>query len=298
MIILAGTFGVGFTVNFGFLHAKAWMLISFLPAPLKPLIYAFPMNDESVKMAARVPGVGAVEGRSLMTRQVIRPDGNRVPIQLTAIEDPNSLTVNTFQPVRGSGGHPSAQGRGNFGRCLLQPGWGTSRVTQIAVELCGRRHRSLRLAGYFMLLPAGPRICEHDQRVCHSGNDGMAGRHPGLQQAGGQCGGKFNRPGPCVHRWHRQWRNAWNKAVSRSVLSWSICPGVILHAAGPGYIFSHGVSGLNDCAFEHIPDHQQHHSLMTQQTRQIGIMKSAGGRTAQIFGMYIALILTLAGCAL
>ena len=32
-------------------------------------------------------------------------------------------------------------------------------------------------------------------------------------------------------------------------------------------------------------------ALMTQQTRQIGIMKAVGGGNAQIFGMYVVLIL-------
>jgi putative ABC transport system permease protein len=32
-------------------------------------------------------------------------------------------------------------------------------------------------------------------------------------------------------------------------------------------------------------------ALMSQQTRQIGIMKAIGGRTHQIFGMYVVLIL-------
>jgi putative ABC transport system permease protein len=39
-------------------------------------------------------------------------------------------------------------------------------------------------------------------------------------------------------------------------------------------------------------------ALMSQQTRQIGIMKAIGGRTHQIFGMYVALILGFGLCSL
>ena len=78
LTIIAGTFGVGFVSNFSNYMLKGIDADFLSASPSEALVYAFPMNDQSVKMAAQVPDVGAVEGRSFLFRQVIRPDGNRV----------------------------------------------------------------------------------------------------------------------------------------------------------------------------------------------------------------------------
>jgi hypothetical protein len=98
LTILVGTTGVGFVNSFNLYMSKG-VEDDFLSAnPSEALLYAYPMNDETVRIAREVPGVDAVEGRSITTRQLIQLDGKKIPIQLTAIKNPYDLIVNTLQP--------------------------------------------------------------------------------------------------------------------------------------------------------------------------------------------------------
>ncbi len=93
LIILAGTFAVGFTVNLAAFMNES-MDRDFLSAsPSEATIYLSSATDEIVKIAGRVPGVNAVEGRSIDSGNIIQSDGKSVAIQFTAIEDPNALAL-------------------------------------------------------------------------------------------------------------------------------------------------------------------------------------------------------------
>jgi putative ABC transport system permease protein len=298
LTILAGTFGVGFVSNFSNYMLKGIDADFLSASPSEALVYAFPMNDQSVKIAAQVPGVGAVEGRSFIPRQVIRPDGSRVSIHLTAIENPSDLTVNTLQPVKGQTSIPPLGDREvliDASAAVLgyEPG------DLIIVEMGDGSQRELRLAGYLhaasswpynsvrlisayvtpktiqwlggtldynrleISVAENPTDQDHVTRVAQA----VADR---LERSGATVSGYLvNQPG-------RHLAYSWTQTVVfiMSVLGWLI---VLLSM----FLIINSIT-----------------SLMTQQTRQIGIMKSTGGQTSQILGMYIALILSFGAIAL
>src|SRR3990172_481779 len=100
--IAVGTFAVGFNSNLGLYMAES-MESDFLSSnPSEGEVYAGPMDEDSVEIAREVPGVDTVEGFSTISGDLIQPDGKKISIQFTAIEDPYSLTLNTLKPVQGS----------------------------------------------------------------------------------------------------------------------------------------------------------------------------------------------------
>ena len=77
LIILAGTFAVGFTINLASFMNES-MDRDFLSArPSEGTIYTSLATDETVEIAGRVPGVDAVEGRSVTSGNIIQSDGNQ-----------------------------------------------------------------------------------------------------------------------------------------------------------------------------------------------------------------------------
>ena len=147
LIILAGTFAVGFTVNLAAFMNES-MDHDFLSArPSEALIYTSSATDEIVEIAGRVPGVDAVEGRSISQANIIQSDGNLVAIQFTAIEDPNTLTVDLLKPARGETKIRSLNDRQILADASLAAlGYRPGDI--ITVELSSGRQRKLKVAGY------------------------------------------------------------------------------------------------------------------------------------------------------
>src|SRR5512145_3109846 len=107
MTIMVGTFAVGFNNNLG-LYMNESMDIDYLSAnPSEAEVYAYPLNDEMVKMAREIPGVDTVEGFSSVGARIVRPDGTYVDINFTATEDPSELTLNTLKPALGETNIPT-----------------------------------------------------------------------------------------------------------------------------------------------------------------------------------------------
>jgi putative ABC transport system permease protein len=76
--IMMGTFAVGFNINMG-LFMNESMDSDFLSAnPSEATVTAYPLDEASVKIAAGMPGVDAVEGRSILSAQVIHSDGTPI----------------------------------------------------------------------------------------------------------------------------------------------------------------------------------------------------------------------------
>jgi hypothetical protein len=147
LTIMVGTFGVGFVSNFS-LYLLESMDKDFLAAnPSEAKINAYPMDDESVKIAREVPGVNAVEGRSITSAQVIQLNGQKTAIQFTAIKSPSNMLVDMLQPVKNQSsiaplGYKEVLIDSNADSLGYKPG------DLILVELGTGKQRELRLAGY------------------------------------------------------------------------------------------------------------------------------------------------------
>jgi hypothetical protein len=114
--------------------------------PSEGEVYAGPMNEDSVEIAREVPGVDTVEGFSTISGDLIQPDGKKISIQFTAIEDPYSLTLNTLKPVQGATTIPPLYEK----EVLIDssPHRGYQPGDTMVIELSDGKRRELRLGGY------------------------------------------------------------------------------------------------------------------------------------------------------
>jgi putative ABC transport system permease protein len=298
LTIMVGTFGVGFINNFSLYMIEGMDKDYLAASPSEALVYAYPMDDEIVKIAREVPGVNAAEGRSIFTRQVIQPDGEKIPAQFTAIENPYDLTVNTLQPAQGETSiAPLGEKEVLIDASAVSLGYKPGDL--ITVERSDGKQRELRLAGY-MHAAAGfpykyvkminayvtPKTMEWlGGTLDYNTLEISVAENPTDQdhvtQVAQAVAERIERSGVTVSSYRvfqpgHHFVYSWTRIVIfvMSVLGWLI---VILS----GFLIVNTVT-----------------SLMSQQTRQIGIMKATGGRTMQIFGMYIVLILAFGLIAL
>jgi len=298
LAILVGTAGVGFVNNLN-LYILEGMDSDFLSAsPSEAKVYAYGMNDDSVKIAREVPGIDAVEGTFIYSGQVIRTDGSKVAIQFTSVKNPSELTLNTLQPVRGE----TSIAPLGFREVLLDSGAATLGYKPgdlITVEVGNRMLREVRLAGYVHAAAAWPYVQTKtvDAYVTPRTMEWLGGSadydalaisvtdHPTdekhvtqvaqavqkrLEQSGLTVAGIFVfRPGH-----HYAYTISQSIFLIMNILGWLV---VLLSV----FLIVNTINGL-----------------MSQQTRQIGIMKSTGGDTSQILGMYLVLVLSFGLIAL
>ncbi len=289
--ITVGTFAVGFNSNMAKYMAESMESDFLSSSPSEAMIYGGPMNDDTVKMARTVPGVSAVEGSSTFSGQLIGPAGKKIAIQFTAVKNPYDLSVNTLKPVKGAGSIAPLYNK----EVLLDSSaesLGYKPGDMLLIELGNGKHRELRLGGYLhsatgipynlaesinafvtpdtivwlggsrdynqlaVSVAERPTDADHVTQVAQAVADRM-------EHAGATIGFvSVYQPGH-----HFAYSIAQGMFLIMGILGWLT---VLLSA----FLIINTVT-----------------SLMTQQTRQIGIMKATGGGNLQIFAMYIVLIL-------
>jgi putative ABC transport system permease protein len=298
LAILVGTAGVGFVSNLN-LYILEGMDSDFLSAsPSEAKVYAYGMDDDSVKIAREVPGVEAAEGSSSYNGQVLHRDGRKIAIQFTSIKNPTELTLNTLQPVKGETGIAPL----GFREAVIDSGattLGYKPGDLITVEVGNRKLRNVRLAGYVHAAAAWPYVqtktvdayvtprtlewlggsSTFDTLAISMAENPTDEKHvtqvaqavqKRLEQSGLTVAGIFVfRPGH-----HYAYTISQSIFLIMNILGWLV---VLLSV----FLIVNTINGL-----------------MSQQTRQIGIMKSTGGGTSQILGMYLVLILSFGLIAL
>jgi putative ABC transport system permease protein len=298
LTITVGTFAVGFTSNLG-QYMNESMESDYLSVnPSEAIVYASPMNDDSVKIARQVPGVRAVEGRSIASAQVVRPGAKKIAIQFTAVKDPTDLTVNTLQPAQGASTIPPLGDKEVLIDSAAAPlGYKPGDIVQ--VELGDGKQRDLRMAGYL-----------HDAA--------------GIPYTFAQTINAFVTPDTMV--WlgnsrdynelaisvtERQTDAAHVTDVAQAVADRIERSGATVqyvYVYQPGHHFAYSISqgmffilavlGWMTVILSGFLIINPITALMTQQVRQIGIMKATGGSNPQILGMYVVLILGFGSVAL
>jgi putative ABC transport system permease protein len=291
LTITVGTFAVGFTSNLG-QYMSVSMDSDYLSSnPSEAEVYAGPLDDDSVKIAREVPGVNAVEGFSTTSARLVHTDGEKISIQFTAIEGPYSLTLNTLKPAMGENSIPplyekevlvdsSAESLG------YQPG------DILVIELDGGKRRELRLGGYLHNATGFPyNLAEtvtafvtpdtmewlggsrdYNMLAVSVAENPTDAEH--VTQVAQSVADRIERSGATIY-----YVNVYQPGHH---FAYSIAQGMffILGALGWMTVLLSCFLIINTIT-----------ALMTQQTRQIGIMKATGGGMFQITGMYVTLIL-------
>jgi putative ABC transport system permease protein len=291
MTIMVGTFAVGFNSNVNLFMTESMDSDYLSASPSEAEVYAYPLNDDMVKLAREVPGVDAVEGVSSTSAKLVRTDGQKLTILFTAVSDPGALTLNQIKPAQGETSIPALGEREILVDASAIPA-GYKVGDKLTVELGNGKQRELTLAGYIHVVTGFP--FSFTQML-------NAYVTPKTME---WLGGSTDYSGLSISVAENQTDAAHVTAVAQAVadrleragatvyyvsvyqpghhFAWNITQGIfyVLGALGYMTVLLSGFLIVNTVT-----------ALMTQQTRQIGIMKAIGGGNAQIFGMYVVLIL-------
>src|SRR5512146_1783163 len=80
LTIAVGAFAVGFTSNLASYMVQSMESDYLSVNPSEATVSASPLTDDSVKAARAVPGVNAVQGRSIIGGQLLAPGGKKIQI--------------------------------------------------------------------------------------------------------------------------------------------------------------------------------------------------------------------------
>jgi len=299
LTIAIGTFAVGFNVNFSLFMSES-LESDFLSAnPSEATISTSLLDDKMVDIARSVPGADAVEGRNILTANLILSDGQPIPIRFIAVEDPNELTVDLLKPVEGETKLPPLNDKQiltNPAIAALEYGPGDT----ITIELFTGKRRELTVAGYVHDVTNPPYGLFGQTIYAYVTPDTMewlGGSRSYNTLLVSVAENPTDRPHVVDVAEEVADRIEEGGATIESVsviepghhFSWNVDQGIFFLIGALGYmiVFLSSFLIINTIT-----------ALMAQQTRQIGIMKSVGGRTGQIFGMYVVLILIIGLIAL
>ena len=298
IMIAVGVFAVGLNSNTG-LYMNASMDTDYLSAnPSEAEIYAGPLNNDSVRIAREVPGVDAVEGRSATSGNVIREGEKPIAIQFTALKDPATQTVNKLKPVQGETSIPPLGNKQIIidasARSLgYQPG------DIIHIELNDGKKRDLVFAGYMHDVTGFPYAFTESINAYVTPDTlewlGGSSEYSVLMVSVAEKQTDQDHVTKVAQQVAARLERAGSTVYFVSVyqpghhFAWNISQGVFFILGVLGYmtVLLSGVLIVNTIT-----------ALMTQQTRQIGIMKAVGGGNFQVFMMYVVLILSFGLMAL
>jgi len=291
LTIAVGVFSVGFVNNMSLYMAES-MDGDFLSAnPSEATVSAHPMDDDSVEITRQVAGVDAVEGKSMASANIIQEGKDEVVIQFTASEDPYSLTLNTLKPALGETsiaplGEREVLIDSSAASLGFKPG------DMITVELSDGKLRELRLTGYLHAATGYPYNLTR-QVSAYVTPDTIV-----------WLGGSRNFNALAVSVSENQTDTEHVTKVAQAVadrLERSGATVDFVYVYRPGHHFAYtiaqamflilGVLGWLTVMLSAVLIVNTITALMSQQTKQIGILKAIGGGTMQIFGMYVVLIM-------
>ncbi len=291
MTIMIGTLAVGFNSNMA-LYMNQSMDGDFLSAsPSEAEVYTSPLTDDTVKIARSVPGVDAVEGLSTVSAKLVRTDGKEMFIQFTSVKDPTKLTLNQLKPAVGKTSIPPLGDKQVLVDASAMPA-GYKPGDIITVELSDGKHRDLVLAGYVHAVTGFPFNFTQTMNAFVTPKT--------LEWLGGSQTYNTLAVSVAEKQTDQEHVTAVAQAVADRVkragaqvyyvnvyqpghhFAWSISQGVF---------FVLGILGYLTVLLSAFLIVNTITALMTQQTRQIGIMKAVGGGTGQVFVMYLVLVL-------
>jgi putative ABC transport system permease protein len=288
--IAVGVLAVGFNSNLGQYMAESMDSDYLSASPSEATVYAGPLDDDMVKIAREVPGVDAVEGRSSINAKVVRTDDKKVSIQFTSLRDSSQSTLNLLKPALNESSVPSFGDKQIIvdasARSLgYKPG------DKITVELGDGKHRDLTLAGYM-----------HDVTGFPFGftNTMDAYVTPKTLE---WLGGSQNYDSLAISVAEKQTDQEHVTKVAQAVADRVERAGATVYFVNvyqPGHHFAYTISngvffiltvlGYMTVLLSGFLIVNTITALITQQTRQIGIMKAIGGGNSQVFVMYVVLI--------
>jgi len=292
MTITIGVVAVGYTSNLGLYMGESMESDYLAENPSEAHVYAAPLTDEMVKIARTLPGVDAVEGISSVYARIVQPDGSYVNINLTALKDPSQLTLNYPRPVTGETSIP------NYGSKEIiidasSASIGYKPGDTIILELSNGKKREIKLTGFFHDVTEAPYALTNQVRAYVTPDT--------LEWLGGDTS-SYDALAISVLENQTDKKHVTEVAqavADRMERAGATIQSIEVYTPGhhpawrpmQGVFFILGVLGYLTVLLSGFLIVNTITTLMTQQTRQIGIMKAVGGGTFQIALMYVVLIL-------
>lgn len=290
--IAVGAFAVGFNSNLG-LYMNESMDGDYLSAnPSEAEVYASGLDDDLVQRAREVPGVEAVEGYSSVGGRIVLADGTFAQINFTAAEDPSSFTLNLLKPAPGETNIPK-YGDKEIILDASAMSLGYKPGDTILIELSDGKRRELKFTGYMHAVTGFPYNLA--QRVeAYVTPDTLEWLGGTVEEYGRLSISVAEKQTDAEHVTEvaQAVADALERAGSTVYFVSVYQPGHhFAYSITQGVFFVLGVLGYLTVLLSGFLIVNTITALMTQHTRQIGIMKAVGGSTSQIFGMYLTLII-------
>jgi putative ABC transport system permease protein len=261
--------------------------------PSEAQVYTSRLDDDQVELARRVPGVDAVEGRSQVDARLAHTDGRLIDIFFTGLDDPDALELNLLKPATPEETALPPLGEKEVLLDSAAASLGYQPGDVMTIELEDGKRRELRLAGYIHDVTGIP---------YNLANIINAYVTPDTLEWLGGSGYYYSMLEVSVAE--RQTDAEHVTRVAQAVADRMERSGAEVYFVNvyqPGHHFAYNITqgvffilsilGWMTVLLSAFLIINTITALMTQQTRQIGIMKATGGGTLQIAGMYVALIL-------
>ena len=97
--ITVGVFAIGYVQNTGRMMSEDMDGDYLSSNPSEAVIYGWPMDDDTVRIASKVPGVADVQGQSRIIGQILGLKMWKSSIIVTGIESPAAVHVNRLKPA-------------------------------------------------------------------------------------------------------------------------------------------------------------------------------------------------------
>ncbi len=257
--------------------------------PANITIFSDPFDEDMVPAIRKIRGVKSADGRRTVAVRVQAPDGNWTQMNLTVIVDYNDIRVNKLKLMDGAWPPPD---KGVLFERSSLPSFPAKVGDSLLVEAPDGKRRQLKVAGLvhdisqipsffsgtlngyitFNTLESLGEIRELDTMVVQT--FGAPDDKAGLALLARQVWDKIEKGG--------------RKVFWSTVLPPGEHP---LHSAFEAILFLLTTMGILALLLSGFLLVNTVTSILSQQIRQIGIMKTIGGTTKQIFALYIGSVL-------
>lgn len=293
LTITVGVFAVGFVGNMNVMVTRDMEMDYQTANPAEAIIYTSQVDKDLVERLQKVPEVGGVEGRSTASVFLILPNGKRINTQLASLTSFSEHRVNIIKPAEPGGTLPEIHEKefwlDRSAALGLNPG------DLVRLELTDGTVRELRFGGYVhsvaifpynivntasgfvtpeTLFWLGGSADYYDQVIVSVAENPTDQKH--VTQVAQAVGDRIKKSGAYVGV-----IQIYNPGHH---FAWDITQGIvfILSALGWLTVLLGAILIINSIT-----------ALVSQQTKQIGIMKAVGADTGQLLVMYLALVLGL-----
>jgi putative ABC transport system permease protein len=260
--------------------------------PHSATLYMMPFDDDLVATVRKMDGIAFAEGRAAVTANILGPDGKRYPFQVQSIPPLSEMEMDIVKPLNPPDlnvprDHEIFIERSMLAVMPIKPG------DTVQFELPDERIKSLKVAGIvhdvatmpYMFTNQGNGYVSPDTLIVMGGIreytqlnllvSERSSDEEHVKEISGQVADKLEKGGLQVYFTYVYKPGEHPaKSIIQAVLS-------LLGGLGALAVFLSGFLVVNTIT-----------ALLSQHTRQIGMMKSVGATSSQIIGMYLVLVLS------